>query len=960
MLLQNAFRTIMRAVYLVFVMVAVLAGACLLGLHAAAETQQQAVEAITSYARQRMLAQRVARLAYVVVVPSFSADQRESQLELGATAAQMASERSNVAPDPVLDDAVRIFLDHAQALSQAPIAVLSLENADFRAIEQGTPMLVIELDRAVGLAEQGMHALLIGQRRIPSVLLLLVLGGLTLGMLLIIHPTARRISRDYRLALEQQQASEQALRESEQRYRSLVASLAEGVVLQHADGSIQACNASAERILGLSAEQIIGRTSVDPHWRTVREDGSAFPGMDHPSMTALRSGRPLIGVTMGVHKPDGSLTWIAVSAQPLIHPGADAPYAVVSSFFDITEQRRVERELRYQKTLLQCLSEASPDGILVVSPERRWLYVNQRFAQMWSLSDEVLAAGTSAVGLAAVMAQVRDGERFRDGIEALYRTPQVSGQAQLQIQDGRSFEYFSAPVSRDGSDYGRVWFYRDISAREAADRAKRDFVSMVSHELRTPLTSIGGALGIVASGAVGKVPQRAHHMIDIAYKNSQRLIRLINDVLDSDRLESEAMPFTLQPLAFAALIAQAEEENQAFAASLAVTLAFARPTEELWVNADPDRLLQVLTNLLANALKFSPKGGVVTVSLSRHESMARFAVTDQGVGIPEAFQPRIFEKFAQADSSDRRRNGGTGLGLNISRAIVERLGGTISYTTGSSGTTFFVDLPLIQVQAPPQALAATSDLQVLICEDDAEVARAIARMSTHAGYATTVVYTAAELREQLARRCFDCLLLDLNLPDCDGETLIAELRADQLTRQLPIVVVSARAADARSQLPAVSGVMWLEKPFVANQLASALRINTRPRILHVEDDSDIVRVVASILSDVADLRASPTLAAARQQLATTTFDAVLLDLTLPDGSGHDLLADLRQLASPPPVIVFSVKDYAVHVPEGVSALLVKSRTSNQQLVRIVTDLLMTRRTARGNADRRGKSDASTT
>ncbi|NJM06628.1 response regulator, partial [Candidatus Gracilibacteria bacterium] len=819
-------------------------------------------------------------------------------------------------------------------LSTAPVAAIAPTNRDFRAIEQRIGGLVGELDNAVWRAEQTTSDLFVAQQGMARKLLLLVLGGLILVALTIVLPTARRIRREHQFALEQN-------RESEQRYGTLVASLAEGVVLQLADGTIQACNASAERILGLSADQLMGRTSVDPRWRALRGDGSDFPGSEHPAMRVLRSGEPLANVTMGIRKPDGSLTWLAVNAQPLTRPAESAPYAVVTSFFDITEQRRIANELRYQKTLLECLSEAAPDGILVVSPDRRWLYVNERFAQMWHLSDAVLAAANSAVGLPAVLAMVQEPEQVRAGIEALYRTPDASGSAQLRTYDGRSFEYFSAPVrGGDGSNYGRVWFYRDITDREAVDRAKRDFVSMVSHELRTPLTSISGALSIVASGTVGAIPQRAQHMVDIAAKNSQRLIRLINDVLDSEKIGSEVMSFALQPVEVVPLVVQALEEQHAYAASLGVSMVFEPQLDQLWVEADSDRLLQVLTNLLSNALKFSPPGGLVRLALNAERGMARITVSDKGPGIPLEFQPRLFEKFAQADSSDRRRKGGTGLGLNITRAIVERLGGQISYATSSSGTSFFVDLPLVVAPPPARLRVVAMPQQVLICEDDPAIAELMQRIADNAGFRTTVVNSAAQLRHKVALQRFDCLLLDLNLPDGSGEALIAELRANQRTEQLPIVVVSARATAAQVQLPAVPGVLWIEKPFLADHLLSAVNQGTRPQILHVEDDADIVRITASVLSEVADLRASGSIAAARAMLRSTHLDAILLDLTLPDGSGYELLADIRVLANPPPVVVFSVEDQSAVLPEGVTALLVKSRTSNQQLLRIIADVLV--------------------
>lgn len=179
----------------------------------------------------------------------------------------------------------------------------------------------------------------------------------------------------YRDVTERHQA-EVVLRESEERYRSLVAALTEGIVLQDAQGVVQASNNRAEEILGLSMSQLQGLTSIDPHWRSVHEDGTPFPGEEHPAMVALRTGQPCRNVVMGVHKPNGTLTWISINAQPMIRPGDDKPYAVVASFADITERKRIEEELFYEKELAQVTLNSIGDGVVTTDVTGRVQYVN--------------------------------------------------------------------------------------------------------------------------------------------------------------------------------------------------------------------------------------------------------------------------------------------------------------------------------------------------------------------------------------------------------------------------------------------------------------------------------------------------------------------------------------------------------------------------------------------------------
>src|SRR5713101_4393216 len=192
----------------------------------------------------------------------------------------------------------------------------------------------------------------------------------------------------------QQQRAEAALRESEERYRSVIAAMQEGVVLLCANGCIRACNASAERILGLSAEQIMGRTPLDPRWRAIHEDGSAFPGETHPVMVTLRTGRPCSNVVMGVRKPSGELTWVSINSQPLLRGNEPAPYAVVASFSDVTERKNTEEALRESEHRWRRLTEALPQLVWTATPDGRLDYGSAQIQQyMGRPESELLGRG---------------------------------------------------------------------------------------------------------------------------------------------------------------------------------------------------------------------------------------------------------------------------------------------------------------------------------------------------------------------------------------------------------------------------------------------------------------------------------------------------------------------------------------------------------------------------------------
>jgi len=503
---------------------------------------------------------------------------------------------------------------------------------------------------------------------------------------------------------------------------------------------------------------------------------------------------------------------------------------------------------------------------------------------------------------------------------------------------------------RLGDDDELIWdgLILDSTEWKQADLAKRAFVSTVSHELRTPLTSIQGSLGLVAGGAMGTLPDGAKRLVDIANSNCQRLTRLINDILDIEKIELGHMEFDLKPQGLMPLLRQAVEANRGYGLPRGVSLRLIEIEPDLEIEVDADRFIQVVNNLVSNAIKYSPEGGQVEIGAALRPDGVRIFISDHGDGIPETFRERLFARFTQADSSDKRAKGGTGLGLSIAKAIIERFGGRIGFETATGqGTTFHFDLPAAALA--PQQLQLPTPQRVLVCEDDPLFADLIGEMITRRGSSARLVHTAAALKTALAEEQFDTLILDLLLPDGDGIALLRGLRAAPETANLPVIIVSARAEEAHAEVNgSVLGILdWIGKPINPHRLTQALAGAMRPvgagkaHILHVEDDEDLASVLNHLVGSRAEMTSVRTQRDAIALLERGKFDLIILDLGLPDGTGYELLTRLTEhkVHRLTPVLIFSAQAPDPDRTRQVADVLLKSLTSNAELLDHIEALL---------------------
>jgi signal transduction histidine kinase len=324
---------------------------------------------------------------------------------------------------------------------------------------------------------------------------------------------------------------------------------------------------------------------------------------------------------------------------------------------------------------------------------------------------ELILAGTMGEAETCLVEHVIDiilldlGLPDAEGLAAIRRTRAAAPGIPLVVLTGMDDEELAAQSLQEGAqDYlikgqietrGLLRALRYAFERKRLERLKDEFVSTVSHELRTPLTSISGSLGLLMGKAAGVLPEPARRLLEIAHNNSQRLVRLINDILDIEKLESGHVVFDLKRIEVRSLLEKTVEAIKGFAEGQNVRIRIEDSSAVAEVRADADRLAQVVTNLLSNAVKFSPPDNEVVVAIEKGPDLVHILVRDHGSGIPPDFKSRIFERFAQAEATNARRRGGTGLGLSIVKQIVDRLGGEVGFSDApGGGTVFDVELPI--------------------------------------------------------------------------------------------------------------------------------------------------------------------------------------------------------------------------------------------------------------------------
>ncbi|MDZ8054698.1 MAG: response regulator [Aulosira sp. ZfuVER01] len=642
---------------------------------------------------------------------------------------------------------------------------------------------------------------------------------------------------------------------------------------------------------------------------------------------------------------------------------------------ELNERQRIQEQLRISQAKFARILDIADDAIISIDTAQKITLFNQGAEKIFGYSAEEAIGQPLDLLLPSRFSQAHRHHVVDFGqSSSLARRMGERREIFGRRQDGTEFP---AEASISKVDTGEEFYYtvilRDITERKQIERMKDEFVSVVSHELRTPLTSIHGSLGMLASGLLPAESEQGKRLLQIATDSTDRLVRLINDILDIERIESGRVKMERETCNVADLIESAVNIMQPLADKAKVKLSIASLPVELWV--DPDRIVQTLTNLLSNAIKFSTAGQTVWLVTAQQGNELVFTIKDTGRGIPTDKLDSIFERFQQVDSSDSRNHDGTGLGLAICKSIVQQHGGRIWVeSTVNEGSTFYFALPVLR---SPQAveLALTtqprqwrqvskrasqnngfSELRtepsplVLVCDDDPVISRELQTLLETGGYRVLTVATGQDAIALAATQHPDVIVLDLLMPGMNGWETMAVLKEQAETKDIPIVICSVYKPSLNCQ-PSADFVDWVSKPVQESNLLHSLRqvvanSSKRFRILIVEDDDDLAQLLITLFERHGiETFLAQTGREAIHLSQEVNPDLLILDLILPESDGFSVVDWLQQhnrLCSTP-VVVYSATDLDEsernRLKLGHTEFLTKGRVTTQEFEQRVMELL---------------------
>jgi len=683
--------------------------------------------------------------------------------------------------------------------------------------------------------------------------------------------------------ITERKKAEEALKESEEKHRFLFENMTQGVVYHSSNGEIFYANTSAANILGLTVDQLYGKTSVDPRWKTIHEDGSDFRGENHPAMVSLKTGKAVYNKKMGVFNPQkNDYNWININSIPKFKENQTKPYQAVVIFEDITEREHTKEELRKSKkqaeeneAMLKAAMDNSQAGIAIVNvPDGKFKFSNEAAKTMLSkvydkhlnnidvnnylgefqiltlngtpykenelpLAKAILYGTTCSEEIImrtrdfedryvlANAAPVVDPEGKQIAAVLVFFDITESKKAEFDLQK-KNEELAAAEEELKASneelekinsrlEQQKVEMKQAKEKAEESDRLKSAFLANMSHEIRTPMNGIMGFSQMLQERDFPRDKQKK--FLDIIHSRTQHLLNIINDLVDVSKIEANQLTLNHQDFCLNEVMKELygvynNELKVKEKTHVQLQLYKSLDSQNSYIHSDPSRFRQILDNLLNNAIKFTHEGSIEFGYEFTSEGQLLFYVKDMGIGIPIDQQNHIFERFRQADDSTSRKYEGTGLGLTISRNLVELMGGKMWLNSNEGeGSAFYFTLPYENQQKTEKDEIKDEGIDknkgegktLLIIEDDSTSLEYMKELLEPGGFNIIACSTGKEGYEAFLNHPeIDLILMDIKLPDATGLELTRKIRSSAHNNDVPIIAQTAYAMseDARKSLDA--------------------------------------------------------------------------------------------------------------------------------------------------------------
>lgn len=739
--------------------------------------------------------------------------------------------------------------------------------------------------------------------------------------------------------ISRQVALEKRLQGQRDYLHDVLRAIPDGVATTDAELKIASWNAAAARITGRTEQEAIGQPCAE----------MLSPRVASVLQRALERGNGSATERLGHLKlEDGTRVPIGFSTNAVIVRDDHGEKRGIVVFRDIRERLARRREMAQQRHYLEQVLELAPYGIFTVDQNMVIQTFNQAAAVLTGY------AVSFAIGKPYQEIVEFDPDSETDPLPEVLTSGAKEIGIRLTILDAggkRIPVRYSAVTLTDADDQpiGAIVIFQDISDIVAAERTKNEFISMVSHELRTPLTSIRGFITAMLDGRAGEINDQQERFLSISREQSNRLLALINDLLDLTSLESGDIDLDQSHISVTNLVRRSAEAIEPLAEQKDLTLdmALASDVPNFW--GDEQKISQVLQNLLANAVKFTPEGGqiVVRAELADPDTLA-LSVADTGIGIAPEEQERIFDPFYQVENVQTRSVGGTGLGLAIVKRIVEAHDGHMHLESQVGvGSTFSIHLPVVKRSIPivrsrlpeyedqgpsgprqsePAAQAAIEPAAktererplILVVDDDPSASELIQFLLEQEGYDVIEATNGPDALEIAAERQPDLITLDILMPDLNGFSVLDKLNKSPNTANIPVCIVSIiedKAAGYR-----LGAIAYVTKPFesedlldsVHNALSPTVHEGDSVRVLVIEDDPNIVELVELALDQNGhdyEVTIACNGVAGLEALHRIHPDLVLLDIMVPKINGYEFIRQAKANANTAdiPIIVLSVR-----------------------------------------------------